>query len=178
MKHFRKTILTELREIVFGLEDGMVSTLGAVTGLAGATNNQPMVIISGFVIIAVESLSMAAGTYLSNKSEDLADKLTHNSTHKKQNPIKDGLYMGASYIIGGLIPLYPYWFFPVMLAIPLSMISVVIALFVLGYTSGKMTKINPLKNGLEMTTVSVGAAALGFTVGKIVSSFFPDLIVK
>lgn len=58
-----------LREAVFGLEDGIVSTLGALVGIAIGTQDRFVVALSGLVIIAVESLSMAAGSYLSSKSE-------------------------------------------------------------------------------------------------------------
>ncbi|MBT4856633.1 hypothetical protein HON52_00395 [Candidatus Uhrbacteria bacterium] len=57
-----------MREIVFGLEDSLVSTLGAVTGIAVGTGNRYVVILSGLVLIAVEALSMSAGSYLSSKS--------------------------------------------------------------------------------------------------------------
>lgn len=66
---FRGKLFFSMREIVFGLEDGIVSTLGAITGIAGGTENTSIVILSGAVIIFVESLSMAAGTFLSSKSE-------------------------------------------------------------------------------------------------------------
>jgi len=58
-----------IRELVFGLEDGIVSTTGAVIGIAAGTGNQKVVILSGLVIVVVEALSMAAGTYLSSKSK-------------------------------------------------------------------------------------------------------------
>lgn len=58
-----------LRELVFGMEDGMVSTMGAITGIAVGSGNHSIVVLSGFVIIAVESISMGVGSYLSNKSE-------------------------------------------------------------------------------------------------------------
>lgn len=61
-------LLEAIRELVFGLEDGLVSTMGAVAGIAAGTENGQVVILSGLVIIAVEALSMAAGSYLSNKS--------------------------------------------------------------------------------------------------------------
>lgn len=57
-----------IRELVFGLEDGLVSTLGAVAGIAAGTADGRIVALSGLVLIAVEALSMAAGSYLSNKS--------------------------------------------------------------------------------------------------------------
>ncbi len=57
-----------MREIIFGLEDSLVSTLGAVTGIAAGTGNRYVVILSGLVLIVVEALSMSAGSYLSSKS--------------------------------------------------------------------------------------------------------------
>lgn len=68
MIHHRPAIITSIRELVFGLEDGLVSTLGAVIGIAAGTEQRGVVILSGVVIIAVEALSMAAGSYLSSKS--------------------------------------------------------------------------------------------------------------
>jgi len=61
--------MNSLREVVFGLEDGIVSTLGSITGIAAATHNSFFIILAGFVIIFVESLSMAAGTFLASKTD-------------------------------------------------------------------------------------------------------------
>ena len=58
-----------LRDVVFGLEDGMVSTLGAVTGIAIGSQSRFSVMLAGLVIIAVESISMGIGSYVANKSE-------------------------------------------------------------------------------------------------------------
>ena len=60
---------SRLREAVFGTQDGLISTLGALTGIAAGTQNAEAVVVAGFVIIVVESLSMAAGSYLSSKSQ-------------------------------------------------------------------------------------------------------------
>ena len=62
-------VRTKLRDAVFGTQDGLISTLGALTGIAAGTQNRDTVVIAGFVIIVVESLSMAAGSYLSSKSQ-------------------------------------------------------------------------------------------------------------
>ena len=63
-----------LREIVFGIEDGMVSTLGSVTGIAIGSQNKEAVMLAGFVIIAVESISMGIGSYVSNKIKQSSDE--------------------------------------------------------------------------------------------------------
>lgn len=62
-------VRTRLRDAVFGTQDGLISTLGALTGIAAGTGNNEAVVVAGFVIVVVESLSMAAGSYLSSKSQ-------------------------------------------------------------------------------------------------------------
>lgn len=66
--HQDSKLSNNIREIIFGAEDGMVSTLGAITGIAVGTASSKIVLLSGLVIIAVESISMGIGSYLSNKS--------------------------------------------------------------------------------------------------------------
>lgn len=67
--HHQESKFSEgIREIVFGAEDGMVSTLGALTGIAIGTSSQFTVLLAGLVIVAVESTGMSVGSFLSNKS--------------------------------------------------------------------------------------------------------------
>lgn len=65
---FLKRISTNIREVVFGLEDSFVSTMGAVSGIAVGSGDARIVVLSGVVLVAVEALSMAAGSYLSSKA--------------------------------------------------------------------------------------------------------------
>lgn len=64
----RETLAASVREVVFGLEDSLVSTLGAVSGVAVGSGEPYIVILSGVVLVFVEALSMSAGSYLSSKS--------------------------------------------------------------------------------------------------------------
>lgn len=57
-----------VREVVFGLEDSLVSTLGTITGVAVGTHDAFVVMLTGVVLVFVEAISMAAGSYLSSKS--------------------------------------------------------------------------------------------------------------
>lgn len=81
-------LLVAIRELVFGLEDGLVSTMGAVAGIAAGTENGQIVVLSGLVIIAVEALSMAAGSYLSNKShrQMLEKRITDERREIEEKP--------------------------------------------------------------------------------------------
>lgn len=77
-----------MRQLVFGLEDGIVSTTGAVVGIAAGSQNAHVVILSGTVLILVEALSMAAGEYLSSKShrEFLEQKIREEEEEIEKQP--------------------------------------------------------------------------------------------
>lgn len=166
-----------VREIIFGLEDGIVSTLGVLVGIAIGTNSRSTIVLSGLVVIFVESLSMAAGTYLSSKSQleiHLAqDKknpfrsLFHR--HPRNLPVKESLFMGMSYVIGGLVSLISFFIFsPVAAIIPAVFISSLF-LFSVGFYKGKLAKINSVKSGLEMVLISTVVSFVGYLIGKTAS---------
>ena len=58
-----------VREIVFGVQDGILTTLGIITGVGVAEGERAAVFISGFLALLAGSLSMAVGEYLGRKSE-------------------------------------------------------------------------------------------------------------
>ncbi len=72
--HTNSTKASTIRELVFGMEDGMVSTLGAITGVAAATQDPFTTILVGLVVVSVESISMGVGSYLSSKSVRAVDE--------------------------------------------------------------------------------------------------------
>jgi len=58
-----------VRELVFGVNDGLVSTLSLVSGVAGAAVQQSVVLLAGFAGLLSGAISMAAGAYISTKSQ-------------------------------------------------------------------------------------------------------------
>ncbi len=90
LHHDKSKVASTIREILFGLEDGMVSTLGAVSGVAAGSQSHQTVLLAGFVIIAVESISMGIGSYLSNKSEaDIAERKISEEKYEIVNFTKE-----------------------------------------------------------------------------------------
>ena len=77
---------SNIREIIFGAEDGFVSTLGLVLGMASATNDSRTVIIAGAIYVVAEAFSMAAGTYLSSKAEK---EFYTSQLHTERREIKE-----------------------------------------------------------------------------------------
>lgn len=58
-----------IRELVFGIQDGILTTLGIVTGVGEAEGKHWFVIISGLLGLVSGALSMGAGEYLGSKAE-------------------------------------------------------------------------------------------------------------
>lgn len=58
-----------IREIVFGVQDGILTTLGIITGVGVAEGERSAVIISGFLALLAGALSMGAGEFLGRKAE-------------------------------------------------------------------------------------------------------------
>lgn len=58
-----------IREIVFGAQDGLLTTLGIVTGVGSAEHDRAAILITGGLSLLVGMLSMGVGEYLGGKSE-------------------------------------------------------------------------------------------------------------
>lgn len=67
----RKIVETRarIREFVFGIQDGLISTVGLLAGVQSATDSNAVVIITGLTSIFAGAISMATGSYLSSSAE-------------------------------------------------------------------------------------------------------------
>lgn len=62
-------LLGEIREALFGMQDGVVSTLAVVSTVGGATGDRFPILVAGIASALAGVFSMAAGEYLSSKSQ-------------------------------------------------------------------------------------------------------------
>ncbi len=58
-----------IRDIVYGANDGIITTFAVVAGVAGANLSSNIVLILGFANLLADGLAMAIGNYLGTKSE-------------------------------------------------------------------------------------------------------------
>ena len=84
-----------IREFVFGIQDGLISTVGLLAGVQGATENNAIVILTGLTAMLAGAISMAAGSYLSSSAEKeiFAKELREAETLAANEPYlaKEGL---------------------------------------------------------------------------------------
>jgi VIT1/CCC1 family predicted Fe2+/Mn2+ transporter len=57
------------REFVFGIQDGLISTVGLLSGVSAATQNRTTVVVTGIAAAVTGGLSMATGSYLASRTE-------------------------------------------------------------------------------------------------------------
>jgi VIT1/CCC1 family predicted Fe2+/Mn2+ transporter len=220
--------LASLREIVFGIQDGVLTTAGVLAGLSGAVPQRSQVILAALASTAAGALSMGAGAYLGTRAEtevirselqrardevrdepylvqeSLLDALAkeglsreagyrvvtllssapqalHATAEEKiyglsnasfGNPLTDGLLMGAAFLVGALVPLLPF----VLIASPhegliagIAMTAMV--LFAVGYfVEGRLSDARyPLIAGLRFLSIAIGAAIIGYVIGRLIS---------
>ena len=160
-----KEILHEdyFRSLMFGLQDGIVSTTGVVVGISAGISDKAIIVLAALVAVTVEASSMAAGQYSSEKSVHQLDK---NGKHT------DKLYIGAlimffSYLVGGSFSIIPILVFDQPAAKTIAIISAFSGLFVIGYIKGHFVEHKPLRSAIELFIIGSIATTIGVVVGYL-----------
>ena len=82
--------------------------------------------------------------------------------------LKSGLNIGLSYIVGGLVPLSPYFFVEEpTTGLKYSAIITLICLFIFGWLKSKFTGVNPWSGALRVTIIGALAAGAAFFVATL-----------
>jgi len=84
--------------------------------------------------------------------------------------LTSALTIAVSYIVGGLIPLSPYFFLsPVSTALLFSVMATLLALLLFGYVKGRFTGAGPLRSALQTALIGGLAAAAAFGIARLIS---------
>ena len=84
--------------------------------------------------------------------------------------LKSALTIGCAYVVGGLIPLLPYFFLAeISQALPLSIALTLAALLIFGGIKGQMTGVTPLRSAVQTALIGSLAAAAAFAIARLVS---------
>ncbi len=211
-----------IREIIFGVNDGLVTTIGFLAGVTGSISQSRYILLAGTAEVVAGAVSMGIGAYLATKSqreffhseveqerweiENMPEKETQEIrdiygkmgfTHSEQgmivnrvtsdkelwlrfmkreelglidehldDPVHVALTMGGSFFVGSLPPILPYFFFPdPNLAIAVAILFSVVFLFLVGAAKTRLTKVKPLRSGLETTILGILASSVGYGLG-------------
>ena len=150
-----------LRSLMFGLQDGIVSTTGVVVGISTGVSDKAIIILAAFVAVTVEATSMAAGQYSSEKA---VHQMNKSGKHT------DNLFVGAAimfiaYLLGGAFPILPIVLFPQEISRILAIISAFSGLFLIGFLKGHLVEHRPLRSAVELFIIGSIATVVGVIVG-------------
>jgi len=160
-----------LAEIIYGGNDGIITTFAVVSGFSGATimNDNTLklsigiVLLFGFANLFSDALSMSIGNYLSKRAQ--SDLLQDSSS--KSIALKTSAVTFFSFITFGILPLIPYiiGIEDAKLAFALSIFTTFIALLLLGLLKGLVIRRKILSSIIETILIGGLAALVAFIVG-------------
>lgn len=87
------------------------------------------------------------------------------------NPLKGALVMFGSFLLGGILPIIPYFAVKAGLmssitAIIMAIVISVVSSFIVGALKGRMAKKSWIRGGIEMAGLGTGIALVGYGIGS------------
>jgi len=98
--------------------------------------------------------------------------MKHELGLEKPDPKRAGrsaFNIGISYVVGGLVPLSPYFFVQDALdGLKVSVIVTLICLYIFGFFKSQITGINPWWGGLRVMFIGAIAAGAAFSIARLI----------
>jgi VIT1/CCC1 family predicted Fe2+/Mn2+ transporter len=155
-----------LPDLVYGANDGIITTFAVVTGVVGADLSERIILILGFANLLADGFSMGASNFLSRRSYAEADERATG-----REAARHGAATVVGFITAGMVPLVAYLVplsddvrFPVAVTLTLS------TLFAVGASRAVITRLGWVRSGLEMLFVGALAAAVAYSIGALAST--------
>jgi vacuolar iron transporter family protein len=86
--------------------------------------------------------------------------------------VAEALTIGGAYLVGSIFPLIAYFFFPVPVALPISLVLTFIALVGVGIIKGKLASMNPVRSVGEIVVIGILSAGGGYVLGLAIPHLF------
>lgn len=162
-----------IRDLVYGANDGLITTFAVVAGVAGGDLSVRAVLVIGAANLAADGLSMGVSNYLGIRSEESA-RAAEDLPEEEASPVRHGFATFAAFVGAGALPLVPY----LMPAVGidrfwLSTAVTLGVLFVVGALRAFVTVEGWLESGLEMLALGIVVAAAAYGAGALVASITP-----
>jgi predicted membrane protein (TIGR00267 family) len=120
--------------------------------------------------LSEEEANLVVTKISADKDKFLEDMLTnelHIHESNLQNPIKIGVVIGLSFLLGAVVPLVPYFLSPVrMISLEWSVGLSLVFLFAAGAWKGRIVKRKEWRSGLETLAIGAIASLVLFLIGS------------
>ena len=162
-----------IRDVVYGANDGIITTFAVVAGVTGGALSPRAVLIVGAANLFADGLSMGVGNYLSIRSHESA-RAAQDLPEEEANPARHGIATFLAFSAAGSIPLVPY-VLPLVdgRSLGASVVLTFAALFVVGSLRALVTIDRWWMAGLEMLGLGAVVAVAAYGSGALVSWLIP-----
>jgi VIT1/CCC1 family predicted Fe2+/Mn2+ transporter len=156
--------------MVYGANDGLITTFAVVAGVEGGALTQRAVLVVGFANLLADGLSMGVGNYLSIRSHEHVRRAL-SLPEEEASPARHGVATFLAFAGAGAVPLAAY----VIPAVPASArvttatVSTFVALFGIGALRSTVTDEPAWSGGLEMLGLGAVVAAVAYYAGGLMS---------
>jgi VIT1/CCC1 family predicted Fe2+/Mn2+ transporter len=115
-----------------------------------------------------EELQKVVNKIISNKDVWLKTMLTEElglNLEIAGNPLKSAFTMFGAFLLGGILPIIPFFFASGLVALIIAIGMSITSSFIIGAIKSRMAKKNWVKGGIEMAGLGTGIALVGYGIG-------------
>ena len=161
---FRPLLQHYLKDLVYGANDGIITTFAVVAGASGASLGSSVVLILGFANLLADGFSMGASNFLAIRSDE-AVRRTSGRPVEEPFPARHGTATFVAFLLAGVIPLVSYVLIPAGDPFVTAILLTLSTLFCVGALRSLVTDTRWWRAGAEMLLVGALAAAVAYGVG-------------
>jgi VIT1/CCC1 family predicted Fe2+/Mn2+ transporter len=163
-----------IRDIVYGANDGLITTFAVVGGVAGGALSPVAVVVIGAANLAADGVSMGVGNLLSIRADERAREAAA-LPELEAFPWKHGLATTIAFVVAGAIPLIPYLVPGSTSRLLWSTVLTFAALFLLGASRALVTVDRWWRAGLETLVLGAVVAIAAYGAGMAGAALVGDL---
>lgn len=165
---FREHTQHYLKDLIYGANDGIVTTFAVVAGVVGAGLSTRTILILGFANLVADGFSMGASNFLSIRSDE-AVREEQGLKPREPHAVRHGIATFLAFLVIGVIPLLSYLVPSVPRDFFTAATVTLTTLFAVGAARSMVTVKGWWASGLEMLLVGATAAAVAYGIGGFVS---------
>jgi predicted membrane protein (TIGR00267 family) len=170
--------------VAFGLADGTICFLGLTIGVAEATSDPTLVIISGIIGGIANAFGNSIGFFISQSTErgvqihETEEHGVKTRIHSKREVLMSGVLTFLATILALAVLISPFLFFNIPTAILVTFSFGMILAFILGSYVGKLSRENPYKTGLKYVGLGIVGAVISFFIGDFLKHLLIEQTIR
>jgi VIT1/CCC1 family predicted Fe2+/Mn2+ transporter len=158
-----------LKDLIYGANDGIITTFAVVAGVAGAALEPSIVLILGFANLLADGFSMGASNFLAIRSDEAVRRAAGDGV-LEPFPARHAVATFVAFVVAGVVPLASYVVTIAVDRFAMAVVLTLTTLFGVGAARALVTDSRWWRSGLEMLSVGSIAAAVAYSVGAFVHS--------